>query len=222
MKVNTLPGRGLSEGLTPENALLVLIDHQLGLMSIIRDMSPREVENNVLGLAKAAKTLQVPVVLTSNVAWGINGRMLPQLRRIFPDQAIVSRPGIVNAYSWPGFRDAIAESGRPNIIIAGVTASTGLLFPALDLSREGYDVHAVIDACGAESTIARDMAVATMLRAGVKARTWFSVTAELLGDWRCDLENGSPLAFGAIHDHLISWGHLLDKAIDREIADIES
>ena len=216
--MNTLSGRGRSEGLTAENALLVLVDHQVGLMSIIRDTSPREVENNVLGLAKAARTLHVPVVLTSNVEWGINGRMMPELRRIFPDQPVVSRPGIVNAFSWPGFRNAITESGRRNIIIAGVTASTGLLFPALDLSREGYDVHAVIDACGAESVIARDMAVATMLHAGVMARTWFSVTAELLGDWRCDLDKGSPLAFGVIHDHLTLWGHLLDKAIDREFA----
>ena len=220
--MNTPQGRGPAEGLTPENALLVLVDHQAGLMSIIRDMDPREVENNVLGLAKAARTLNVPVVLTSNVEWGINGRIMPRLRRIFPDQPIISRPGIVNPYSWPGFRDAVAASGRRNLIIAGVTASTGLLLPAMDLSHEGYDVHAVIDACGAESTIARDMAVATMLHAGVKARTWFSVTAELLGDWRCDLDRGSPLAFGAIHDHLTTWGHLLDKAIDFECAAIES
>lgn len=206
---------GSVEGLTPDNAVLVLIDHQVGMMSIIRDMSLQEARNNVLGLAKSAKTIGLPVVLTSNMEWGINGRIMPELRRIFADQPIIGRPGVINAWRWPDFRDAVAQTGRRKVIMAGVTTSIGLQFAALDMARDGYEVHAVIDASGAESAIARDISVATLIHADIKARTWFSVVAELLNDWQRDIDQGSPLGFGAMHDHLTAWGYLLDKAIDQ-------
>lgn len=213
--MTTLQLSGSNEALTPDNAVLVLIDHQVGMLSIIRDMTVQEVTNNVLGLATAAKTLGLPVVLTSNMEWGINGRIMPELRRVYPDRPVLGRPGIINAWQWPAFRDAIAQTGRRKIIVAGVTTSTGLQFAALDMLRDGYEVHAVIDASGAESAIARDVSMATLIHAGVNVRTWFSVTAELLGDWQRDIDKGSPLAFGAVHDHLTAWGYLLDKAIDQ-------
>ena len=40
---------------------------------------------------------------------------------------------------------------------------------------------------------------------GVKVRTWFSVAAELIADWRRDEARGWPLAAGAVHDHLPAW-----------------
>jgi len=44
------------EPLTSENAALVLIDHQVGLMTGVRDYSIAELKHNVVGLAKAAGT----------------------------------------------------------------------------------------------------------------------------------------------------------------------
>jgi len=213
MSVSQVSNQG--DALSPENAVLVLIDHQVGMMSIIRDMTVQEATNNVIGLAKSAKTLGLPVVLTSNMEWGINGRIIPEVRRIFADQQVIGRAGLINAWRWPAFRNAVIQTGRRKVIMAGVTTSTALQFAALDMLRDGYEVHAVIDASGAESALARDVSVATLTHAGVKARTWFSVTAELLGDWQCDIDKGSPLVFGAVHDHLPAWGYLLDKAIDQ-------
>ncbi len=107
MSMSQAADRG--DGLAPENAVLVLIDHQVGTMSIIRDMGLQEATNNVLGLAKSAKTLGLPVVLTSNMEWGINGRIIPELRRVFPDQPVIGRAGVINAWRWPAFREAVAH-----------------------------------------------------------------------------------------------------------------
>lgn len=213
-------------GLTPDNAVLVLIDHQVGLMSIIRDMSPQEATANILGLAKSAQILGLPVLLTTNIEWGLNGRLVPELRRIFPSRPVIGRPGVLNAWNWPAFREAVVQGKRRKVIMAGVTVSTGLLFAALDMLRDGYEVHAVIDASGAESTLARDLAVATLLHAGARTRSWFSVATELLGDWRHDLEKGSPLAFGAM-TCVEAWGNLLRRSIDqagsdRSLAELEA
>jgi hypothetical protein len=100
--------------------------------------------------------------------------------------------------------------------LAAVTTSTCLLFPSLDLLGDGYEVHGVIDAGGSESPgeIVRQSVIADLARARARPRAWFSVVAELLADWRRDEARGWPIAAGAVHDHLPSWGYLLDTNAD--------
>lgn len=203
--------------LTPENSILLLIDHQVGLMQLIDDMPPELARNNVTGLAKTAKILGLPVVLTTSRDWGPNGVIVPELKALFPDVAVIRRPGVINAYRWPAFREALEATGRKKVIIAAVTDSTCLQFPSLDMVLDGYEVHAVIDASGAESPgqIVRDATVATLAQAGVKVRTWFSVAAELVADWRRDEALGWPLAGGPVREHVPAWGYLLDTDMAR-------
>ena len=61
------------EPLTSENAALVLVDHQVGLMTGVRDYSTGELKHNVVALAKAAKALKLPIVVTTTARdsmWG--------------------------------------------------------------------------------------------------------------------------------------------------------
>ena len=201
---------GPNEVLTPENAAVLLIDHQVGLMNIVRDMGAEEFRSNVLGFAKTVKALDMPVVLTTSRDWGPNGPIIPEIKELFPESEVIRRPGVINAYRWPAFREAVEATGRKKVIIAAVTTTTCLQFPALDMVLDGYDVHGVIDASGSESPMAREAAVATLAQAGAKVRTWFSVAAELIADWRRDEANGWPLAAGAVREHLPAWGYLLD------------
>jgi len=177
-------------------------------------MGPDDFRNNLLGLAKTAKTLGMPVILTTALDWGPNGRILPELEELFPEVEVIHRSGVINAYRWPAFRRALEAAGRNKVIIAAVTDTTCLQLPALDMVEDGYDVHGVIDASGAESPMAREAAVATLAMHGVKVRTWFSVAAELIADWRRDEAEGWPLAAGAVREHLPAWGHLLDTSMD--------
>jgi nicotinamidase-related amidase len=206
---------GPTQTLTPENSVLLLVDHQVGLLQLVDDMPPEQVKSNVLGLARTAKTLGIPVILSTSRDWGPNGQLLPELTALFPDLEIIRRPGVINAYRWPPFRAALEASGRMHVVIAAVTDSTCLQFPSLDMTADGYDVHAVIDASGAEAPgqLVREATVATLAQAGVKIRTWFGVAAELIADWRRDEADGWPLAAGAVHDHLPSWGYLLDTSM---------
>lgn len=79
---------------------------------------------------------------------------------------------------------------------------------------DGYDVYGVIDASGSESQIAREAAIATLSTNRVQVRTWFSVAAELVADWRRDEKEGWPLAAGPVREHKVAWGHLLDTNMD--------
>jgi len=205
---------GPAETLTPDNSVLLLIDHQSGLAEWVRDQSPVEFKNAVLGLAKTAKTLGIPTVLTTSRDFGPNGQLLPEIKALFPDVPVIRRTGTINAYRWPEFRAALEATGRRKVIIAGVSTTTCLQFPALDMVADGYDVYAAIDASGSESQIAREAAIATLSTRGVQIRTWFSLAAELIADWRRDEAGGWSLAAGAVREHEVAWGHLLDIAMD--------
>ena len=203
---------GPAEVLTPENSALLLIDHQVGLMQLVRDMTPEEYKNNVIGLAKTAKHFNLPVILTTSRDYGPNGPILPELKKLFPEVAVIRRTGVINAWRWPAFRQAVDTTGRKKLIIAGISDATCLQFPALDAVKEGYDVHAVIDASGAVSVHEREATISILSQAGVKIRNWWSIGAEIEADWRRDEALGWPYAM-VFREHLPSWGNLLDTAM---------
>src|SRR5438445_12281288 len=68
----TMENKRYSERLTPENAALLLIDHQVGLFTGVRDIPVGELKHNVVALAKAARVLGVPIIVTatSPEMWG--------------------------------------------------------------------------------------------------------------------------------------------------------
>ena len=56
---------GLSALLTPEESVVVLIDHQPFQFANLHSHEPTMIMNNVIGLAKFAKAFNVPVILTT-------------------------------------------------------------------------------------------------------------------------------------------------------------
>jgi nicotinamidase-related amidase len=138
---------------TPHNSIVLLVDHQMGLMLGMRDtLSLGQLVGDVVGHARTAKALGIPTLLTTSNAQWQNEDTLPELKEIFMDQPIYRRTGIINCYEDPTFRKAIeniAEStGRRHIIIAAVTIGTCCLMPTLSMLNDGYSVYPVIDACG--------------------------------------------------------------------------
>ena len=139
---------------------------------------------------------------------------MPELRELFPDVPLIRRTGTINAYRWPDFRAALEAPDRKKITIAGVSSTTCLQFPPLDMVADGYEVYGAIDASGSESEMARQAAIATLSTRAVQIRTWFSLAAELVADWRRDEANGWPLASGPVREHEVARDHLLDISMN--------
>lgn len=59
--------------LDKDNAAVLLVDHQAGLLSLVRDIEPDHFTNNVLALADAAKYFGLPTILTTSFEQGPNG-----------------------------------------------------------------------------------------------------------------------------------------------------
>jgi nicotinamidase-related amidase len=170
---------------TAENSVLVLVDYQVGTMQLIRTSNSDVCLRNAVMLATAAKTLNMPVILTSSQEDRVQGPISPALQKVLPDayKARVKRQGIVNAWGDPNFSGAIAATGRKNIIMGGVTTDICLVFPSISAVQEGYNVLAVMDAGGSSYDIQEDMAQRRMIHGGVVLTTTNTMVAELVQNW---------------------------------------
>ncbi|CAI8765348.1 MULTISPECIES: isochorismatase family protein [Burkholderia] len=171
--------------LTGASAALLLIDHQVGTMGWVTSTSFDEMKRNAIILAKAAKILNIPTVLTSSMEEAAQGPLLSELEAILPDEfaARVKRAGIVNAMDDEAFAAAVKATGRTKFILAGVTNDVCTVYPALTLVGQGHEVQVVADAGGSPSKIADDIALRRMERAGVTLTSTNQLIAELAGSW---------------------------------------
>lgn len=184
-----------------DQAVMLLVDHQSGLLSLVRDSDPDKFKNNVLAVADIAKYFKLPTVLTTSFEDGPNGPLVPELRQILPDAAFIPRPGQINAWDNDDFVKAVKATGRKQLIIAGVVTEVCVAFPALSALAEGFEVFVVTDASGTFNTLTRDSAVNRMSQAGAQMMTWFGLACELHRDWRNDVEGLGTLFSNHIPDY---------------------
>ncbi|MEM5275305.1 isochorismatase family protein [Cupriavidus taiwanensis] len=181
------------ERFTGDNTALLLIDHQVGTMQLIKNIDRELAVKQSIALAKMARILNIPTVITSSQEDHAQGPILPEIARILPEAhaARVKRPGVVNAWAYPDFRDAVVATGRRNLIMAGVTTDVCLIFPAIDAVLEGFAVQAVIDASGSPSDLSEEFSRQRMRDAGVVLTATNTLFAEIAQDW--STPNGQQL-----------------------------
>jgi nicotinamidase-related amidase len=187
--------------LDKSQAAVLLVDHQAGLMSLVRDIDPDKFKNNVLALADCAKYFGLPTVLTTSFEDGPNGPLAPELKTMFPEAPFIPRPGQINAWDNADFVAAVKATGKKQLLIAGVVTEVCVAFPALSAIEEGYDVFVVTDASGTFNPITRDAAWNRMAQAGAQMMSWFGVACELHRDWRNDIEGLGTLFSNHIPDY---------------------
>lgn len=188
-----------------DDAAVLLVDHQAGLISLVGDFRPDEFKNNVLALSDSAKYFNLPVVLTTSFEDGPNGPLVPELKEKHPEAAYIARPGQINAWDNEDFVKAVKATGKKQLIIAGVVTEVCVSFPVLSALEEGFEVFVVTDASGTFNTTTQKAAWDRMSSAGAQLMSWFGVACELHRDWRNDVEGlGALLA-----DHLPSYKNLI-------------
>jgi nicotinamidase-related amidase len=172
---------GLDALLTPENCVVLLIDHQPSQLANVNSHDPTMVINNVTALAKVAKTFDVPTILTT-IGAARGGEIFKQVQAVFPDQKPIDRSSI---NSWEDHRvvEAVKKTGRKKLVIAALWSEMCLAQPAIHAMGEGYDVYAVTDASGGVSPEAHDMAIRRLVAAGAQPITWLGMAGELQRDW---------------------------------------
>jgi nicotinamidase-related amidase len=172
---------GLDALLTPEKSILILIDHQPYQFANLHSHDPIIIQNNVVGLAKAAKVFDVPTILTT-VLEQRGGLLIKPLQDVFPEQKPIDRT-LINTWEDRNVTDLVKKSGRKQLVIAALWTEICLAMPVIQALGEGYDVFAVTDASGGVSLEAHEMAVARMVQAGATPITTLAVASEWQRDW---------------------------------------
>ena len=187
--------------LNKDDAAVLLVDHQTGLLSLVRDIDPDKFKNNVLALADCAKYFNLPTILTTSFELGPNGPLVPELKAMFPDSPYIARPGQINAWDNEEFVAAVRATGKKQLIVAGVVTEVCVSFPVSSALEEGYDVFVIADASGTFNEMTRDAAWSRMIAAGAQMMTWFGAACELHRDWRNDVEGLGSLFSNHIPDY---------------------
>src|SRR5450432_3528486 len=203
---------GLDTLLTPEESVVVLVDHQAFQFANMHSHEPQVVVGNTIALAKTAKVFGVPTILTT-VNEEAGGYILSGIQEVFPDQKPINRSSI-NAWQDPKLVEAVAKTGRRKLVIAGLWTEVCVAMPALQAQGEGYDVYVVTDASGGVSAEAHAMAMDRMVQAGIKPITWLAVLCEWQRDWAARLDTlgqltGILIEHGGSSGAAFAWGYQL-------------
>lgn len=189
-----------TKAFNPENAAMLLIDHQVGTMAWTHSHDINLVKQNAIKLAKIAKALNMPVILTSSMEEYVQGPLIPELEEILPEafEARIKRPGIVNAMHHDGFNEAVKALGRKKLFVAGVTTEICVTFPVLQMLDEGYEVQVSADASASYTQYGDNLALERMRQAGAIITTVDQIISELAIDWTSP--NGQKL-IGILNYH---------------------
>ena len=191
------------EPLTSENAALVLVDHQVGLMTGVRDYSTGELKHK----RRAGQSGQGPEIAdhrhhtARDSMWGPT---FPELVEALPGVPIIDRSS-VNAFDDPNVAQAIATTGRKKLIFAGISLEVCAAFPAITAVGKGLHAYVAVDASGTFSETKRQAGLLRMLQAGVIVSDYASLMVEILKD------NARPEA-GAVYAAMdMPWAKLVGQ-----------
>src|SRR5438105_8479094 len=167
--------------LSSDNAALVLVDHQVGLLTGVRDIPVAELKNNVVSLAKAMQIVKVAMIVTATGRDSMCGPTVPELVQALPEVDIIDRAS-VNAWDDPKVSKAIEATGRKKLIVAGVSLEVCAAFPAITAIGRGYDAYVAVDASGTFSDTKREAGLLRMQQAGVIVSDYATLMVEILKD----------------------------------------
>ncbi|MBE8724559.1 isochorismatase family protein [Flavobacterium hungaricum] len=172
---------------TKDDTVMLLIDHQTGTLNFAANRPHEMIISRTRALAKFAKALNIPVVLTSSQEDHAQGPLITDLQELLPQEFEdrVKREGITNAWDDENFKNAVlkAAAGRKNVIMAGLTNDVCIVWPSISMQEEGFNVQVVLDAGGSPSQIADDIAQQTWESQGVRTTTINQIISEMVHNW---------------------------------------
>lgn len=189
-----------------DNSAVLLIDHQVGTMGWVRSAKLNDIEMNTVVLAKAAKAIGMPLLMTSSMEDQAQGLLFDELQKVAPEEYSnrILRAGMVDCMMDTDFEAAVKNTHRKKLIMAGITTDVCIVYPAITAIENGYDVQVVVDACGSPTVMADQIALRRMENKGITLTTTNQLIAELAQDWGS--EDGGKLIAILYQDVLSKLG----------------
>src|SRR3954463_1522583 len=173
---------GTDHLLTPHNSALVVIDYQPLQLKVMNSMDREVLVDNIVSVARLARTYDLPVVLSTVNAANGQGNTLPEIKAALPDTPEIDRT-TMNAWEDVEFRQAVEATGREKLIMTALWTEICLAFPTLDALRDGFEIYPVVDAVGGTSPEAHRAGLERIVQAGARPISWVGLAGELQRDW---------------------------------------
>jgi len=181
--------------LDPNDTVVLLLDHQTGLLQTVKDVPPSEVRTNTMALVNIAQLAGAPVIMTASEPNGPNGPLIDELQELVDSGAqYVPRQGEISAWDNAEFVKAVEATGRKTLVIAGIWTSVCVNFPALQAKADGYKVYIVPDASGDPSVMASQITLNRAVQSGIIPVSTNVVLCEMQRTWnRPDAEKWAAI-----------------------------
>jgi isochorismate hydrolase len=173
-----------SSRINPQDAVILFADLQQGIVELSRTNPLGRLKSAVLGLAKLAKLLDLPAVVT-----GIQGqdgspaKMLTEISEGMGTLPTYHRT-TCDSFLNEEIVAAIEATGRKTLLLSGVATELAVQLAALTASDQGYRVYVVLDACGGVNERTEQAALLRMTKAGATTVSVMTLAGELAGDFR--------------------------------------
>lgn len=201
------------ELLTPQNCQVIFIDQQPQMAFGVQSIDRQVLKNNVVALAKGAKTFKIPTTITTVETEGFSGYTYPELLAVFPENKILERTSM-NSWDDQNVRDALATNaskGRKKVVVSGLwTEVCNTTFALSCLQDTDYEIYMVADASGGTSADAHKYAMDRMVQAGIIPVTWQQVVLEWQRDWA--LKETYDAVMALVKEHSGAYGMGVDYA----------
>ena len=168
--------------LDPRNAVVLFADLQAGILELSATCEPVRLRRAVGALAKLSQIFQIPTVVTTAAAESGEPCVTPEIAAALGVLASHTRT-TTDAFLHAATREAIAQTKRKTLLIAGVATEIIVQHSALSAVAQGYDVQLVVDACGGLSHRTEDAALRRLGQAGVVITSIASIAGQLAGDY---------------------------------------
>ena len=173
------PGKSL---ISPSDHTLILIDFQSQMAFATKSIAPELLRNNAALISRAAKSFDIPTILTTVAEKSFSGPMFDEIVEAFDHQPMLDRTSM-NSWEDAAVIDAVNRIGRERIVFAGLWTSVCIVGPVASAIDQGFDCYVVTDACGDVSCEAHERAVQRMIQLGAKPMTSLQYLLELQRDW---------------------------------------
>lgn len=152
---------------TLQNTQLLVVDIQERLLPHI--FNGRQVVEQSARLIRAAREMHIPVIVSEQYVRGL-GPTEPALREAAGDARFVEKMTF-SVWRDAAARDALASTGRPVVLLAGIETHVCVQQTALDLAVGGFQPLLLVDAAGSRRELDHQTALRRMERSGVDVST---------------------------------------------------
>lgn len=168
--------KGGNAMLKRETTVLLLVDIQGKLAQLMHEKA--SLFENLQKLVKGIRALEVPVLWVEQNPAGL-GPTIPEVADLLPDLRPMAKMSF-SACGEPRFVSALAETGRKQVLIAGIETHICVYQTAVDLLAAGHAVHVVADAVSSRSAVNKAIGIEKMNAAGAVLTSVETALFELL------------------------------------------